>query len=60
MILDRITEGYHIPDCVAGGILLAVAGALAVAAPESASDVGVASGWFFFLRPKNPRRPFLI
>lgn len=46
---------YHTPDFVAGGSLLADTGATGVA-----SAVGVASGWFFFLRPKRPRRPFLI
>lgn len=44
----------HKPDCVAGGALLAEAGAVL------GSELGLASAWFFFLRPKRPRRPLLI
>lgn len=54
------TKDYYIPDCVAGGAPLPETGATGVAAePAFGSDVGAASDWFFFLRPKKPRKPFL-
>lgn len=58
--LEKKTKDYHIPDCVAGGAPLPETAATGVAAELAfGSDVGVASDWFFFLRPKKPRKPFL-
>lgn len=61
MVVRGGTSEYHKPGCVAGGALLAETGAAeAVAGAVLGSEVGLASAWFFFLRPKRPRRLFLI
>lgn len=61
MVVCGVNSEYHKPDCVAGGALLAEAGAAGVVAgPALGSEAGLASAWFFFLRPKRPRRLFLI
>lgn len=60
-VLGENIVDHHIQDCVAGGALLAEAEAPgSTAEPVFASELGVASDLFFFLRPKRPRRPFLI
>lgn len=61
MVVRGVNLEYHTPDCVAGGALLAETGAAGVVAGAVlGSEVGLASVWFFFLRPKRPRRLFLI